>query len=57
MALERLHCFAFNIVGTLVEVVDVPTIYMRGPFLPLKRRKKGPAIDQREKLQPQPTEL
>lgn len=35
-----------------MEVVNVPTIFMRDPFLRLKRGKKGPPLDQRVKVQP-----
>lgn len=49
--IERLRCFAFNTDGILVEVVE-PTIFMRDPFLHLKRGKKGPTVDEREQGPP-----
>lgn len=50
--IERLRRVPFNTDGTLVEVVDVPTVFMRDPFLCLKKAKKGPHVDHREKVQP-----
>lgn len=45
--IERLCRFAFNTDGTEVEVVPASAIYMRNPFLRL-RRKKGPTTDPKE---------
>lgn len=46
--IECLNLFAFNTDRTLMKVVHVPNIFMRAPFMRLKRRKPGPTVDLKE---------
>lgn len=44
----RLYCFTHNTDKSPIDVVPVPTIFMRGPHKWLKRKKMGPIVDLRE---------
>lgn len=46
--IERLRCFAHNTDKSPVEVISVPTIFMRDPHMRLKRKRLGPATDLRD---------
>lgn len=46
--IKRLHWFAHNSDNSPLEVILVPTIFMRDPHMRLKRKKLGPAVDLRE---------
>lgn len=46
--IEHLFHFAFNTDKTIVGMVDAPIVFVKDPFIRLKRKKLGPMADLRE---------